>query len=94
MSKSAIEILSQVKDAIREPYAWPGGYPKYIVMVDGESLSINAAKEHWRLIREDTLSGSGTWQAAGVDINWEDGSLYCCHSGDRIESAYAEDGDS
>jgi hypothetical protein len=27
------------------PYAFPGGYPKYFVMADGEALSHSAAKD-------------------------------------------------
>ncbi len=93
-NESPAAILRQVKDAIRQPYAWPGGYPKYIIMADGESLSVESAREQWRDICQATISpgwhGSG-WRAAAVDINWENPMLYCAHSGERIESAYAED---
>ena len=88
------EILREVKQAIREPYAWPGGYPKYIVTRDGEAMSVESAKANWPEICKSTMfagySGDG-WAASCVDINWEDPALYCCHSGKRIESAYAED---
>jgi hypothetical protein len=30
------------------------------------------------------------WRVVACDTNWEDASLYCDHSGERIESAYAE----
>ena len=33
-----MKILDQVKDAIRNPFAWPGGYPVYTVMSDGALL--------------------------------------------------------
>ncbi len=83
------EILLAVKSAIRQPYAWPGGYPLYIIMVDGEALSIEAARDNWRSICHATLAGlRDGWQAAGVAINWEDTSLYCAHTGKQIESAY------
>ena len=85
-------ILAQVKRAIREPYAWPGGYPLYVVMRDGEPLSVEAARSNWRSIVRATLAGRrDDWKAAGVEINWEDPNLYCAHTGARIESAYAED---
>jgi hypothetical protein len=51
-------IIQQVKAAIRQG--------KTIIMADGERLSANAAKEHFRFICEDTIQGRGTWQAAGV----------------------------
>lgn len=88
---SATKILRAVKAAIRQPHAWPGGYPLYILMADGEALSIDAARENWGLICRSTLQAARDgWQAAGVDINWEDGELFCAHSNKRIESAYAE----
>ena len=85
------KTLASVKNAIREPYAWPGGYPKYVLMADGEALSVGAARENWHQICRSTLrQASDGWQAAGADINWEDPELYCAHSNVRIESAYAE----
>lgn len=91
MAKRASEILRDVERAIREPYAWPGGYPRFILMADGEALSVNAARENWRSIVHSTLRRQrDDWAAAGVDVNWEDPDLFCAHSGERIESAYAE----
>jgi hypothetical protein len=89
--------LAKVKDAIRNKYAWPGGYPMFLVMEDGAALSIDAARECWREIvdahlRPDYLDKQ--WQVAAVDINWEDSELYCAHSGAKIESAYGEDEES
>lgn len=89
--RNAAATLASIKRAIREPYTWPGGYPLFIVMADGEALSVTAAKAEWHNIVRATLAGSHDgWRAAGTDINWEDGNLYCAHTGERIESAYAE----
>ena len=30
-----IKTLASIKRALRDKYAWPGGYPLYIVMADG-----------------------------------------------------------
>jgi hypothetical protein len=88
---NSTRILRDVKSAIREPYAWPGGYPLYVLMNDGEALSIEAAKENWRSICWSTLHKSRDgWDAAGVDINWEDTNLVCAHTGKPIESAYGD----
>lgn len=85
------EKLVQVREFIRQPYAWPGGYPQYLVMSDGECLCQTCAKENYRLIsgatRDNLRDG---WQAEGVDINWESDSLYCAHCNKQIESAYGE----
>lgn len=95
VSTRNIEVLRDVKQAIREPYAWPGGYPKYIIMSDGGALSVDAARQEFRSICWSTLNDARDgWQAAAVDINWEDPELYCDHTGKRIESAYAEPEDS
>jgi hypothetical protein len=83
--------LTPVKQALRCKYAWPGGYPLFLVMTDGAALSIEAARECWpQIVRahidNDTQSG---WLVAGVGINWEDVELTCAHSGKPIECAYA-----
>lgn len=90
---NACDTLRDVKRAIRDGgYAWPGGYPLYVVMDDGEALSVAAARENWRKIVHETLHGlRGGWRAVGVDINWEDAELYCAHTGERIESAYGDE---
>jgi hypothetical protein len=73
-------------------WAWPGGYPKYFICQDGEALSFKAAQENATLIREAiaTQDRSG-WHVIAIEINYEDPDLRCAHSGERIESAYAED---
>jgi hypothetical protein len=72
-------------------YAWPGGYPLYFVMEDGEAMSFDAAKAEAERIREAIAGSWGDgWRAIALEVNWEDAELYCCHSGERIPSAYAE----
>lgn len=86
-----VTILREVKHAIRNEYAWPGGYPLFVMMSDGEALSCGAARENWRQIVSATLSGARDgWRAIGAAINWEDTDLFCAHTGARIESAYGE----
>jgi hypothetical protein len=84
--------LAMVKSLIREPYAWPGGYPQYLITSDGGALSHQACKDNWREIVSSVLTrhtDSG-WYPVCVDVNWEDNDLYCEHTGERIESAYGE----
>jgi len=89
-----IETISDLRKAFRHgPYAWPGGYPCYFVMADGEPLSFKAAKENRRELLEalaHTADRHYGWRPIGLEINWEEPDLYCAHSGERIESAYAE----
>jgi hypothetical protein len=84
--------LLQIKDAIRNKYTWPGGYPMFFIMIDGEALSIDSARECWYQICSAMIHNNDKqWQIGAIDINYEDPSLYCIHSNKRIESAYAED---
>jgi hypothetical protein len=91
-----ITTISDFRRAIRNgPYAWPGGYPLYFVMADSEALSFKAAKAARRNIIEaisDKHKGypNNGWLPYAVDVNWEDGELYCSDTNERIESAYAE----
>lgn len=88
-----IRTISDFRRAMRNgPRTWPGGYPLYFVCADGEALSFKAAREERRNILQalaynDTRSG---WFVVGVDVNLEDGELVCAHSGERIQSAYAD----
>jgi hypothetical protein len=85
-----ITNTKQLKESLRSgAYAWPGGYPLYFITSDGASLSFDAVRENFRSviwsIRHKINDG---WRVVGVDINWEDHSLFCDHSGMQIESAY------
>jgi len=90
-----IESFEEFEKALADgPYAFPGGYPLYFVMSDGEAMSFKAAvaeKERIREAFEDRSSSDRDWIPMGVEINYEDANLYCCHTNERIESAYAED---
>lgn len=87
--------LSYIKDQLREGrFAWPGGYPKFFLCADGELLSFEAAYENFRRIAHAHMFPEyrdAQWTLVACDVNWEDGSMICAHSGKRIESAYAED---
>jgi hypothetical protein len=83
------EIIVSVKRAAKEKYAWPGGYPLFVVMHDCEALCCACAKRNLGQIAWATRSQLGdSWQAEGVEVNWEDGALYCAHCSQLIESAY------
>lgn len=84
--------ISEVKQFIRNPYAWPGGYPLFLLTTDGGAICKCCAKSEWPLIcrstRDNALDG---WTAECVEVNWEDQFLFCDHCGNQIESAYGED---
>jgi len=68
-------------------YAWPGGYPIFEIMADGETLCVKCANSDAPV---HTDAPNDDWRIISSEINWEDSELYCVHCGDRIESAYAE----
>jgi hypothetical protein len=87
-----INSISDFRRAMRHgPYAWPGGYPCYFITSDGAALSFAAAKAERRLILEAIRDKDNSgWRVVVMDVNWEDGELVCDHTGERIESAYAD----
>lgn len=80
-------------DMLRKPYAWPGGYPTFLLMEDGGTLCHKCTKAHhaeiYRAARDPDTDHQ--WQPEGREINWEDAMLTCSHCGERIESAYADE---
>ncbi|ARK07576.1 hypothetical protein LAV_00201 [Sphingobium phage Lacusarx] len=86
-----IATVADFDAALAEPYAWPGGYPRFFITKDGQALSYKAAEREADNIRESiTERANDGYLVDAVAINWEDNSLYCDITGDRIESAYAE----
>jgi len=83
----------QIKQSLRDgPHAWPGGYPKFFITSDGAALSHEAVRAEWRQVCDAVRHTSNDgWRVVAEDVNWEDPDLYCDHTGNRIESAYAED---
>jgi hypothetical protein len=74
------------------PYTSHGAYPLFWLTSDGATLSYRAVLDNLmqiaRAVRDDSNCG---WRVVACDVNYEDPDMYCEHSGDRIESAYAED---
>ena len=85
--------LAEIKTALRNgKYAWPGGYPLYFVSTDGAALSFEGVRAEWHQVCWDYICGVNTgWRIAGVEVNWEDAELFCDATGNRIESAYADE---
>lgn len=90
-----IDNSLQLRATLRAgPYAWPGGYPMYFVMGDGESMSFEAARAEYRQLaramRNKDRHNDG-WLVVGCDINYEDNDMVCCHTGKKIPAAYGDD---
>lgn len=84
--------VESVKEYIRQPYAWPGGYPMVLIMDDGECLCPKCARDNFKLIVAATKSNARDgWQACHVPINYEDDELYCANCNAHIDCAYPAD---
>jgi hypothetical protein len=89
---SRIRNGAQLRATLRAgEFAWPGGYPLYFITSDGEALSFDSVRENLRSVLDSirTKCDDG-WRVVACEVNWEDGELTCSHSGQRIESAYAD----
>lgn len=75
-----------LKDFIRHPFAFPGGYPKALLMGDGETLCSKCARENYRQMRE-AFRRQGCWYPEAVFIHYEGRALECGHCGAETESA-------
>jgi len=87
-----ISNIHDLKTIVRNgPYAWPGGYPIYFITSDGDALSYETVKSEYRLICESIRDHDDSgWRVIAADINYEDSSLFCEHTGELIESAYSD----
>lgn len=86
-------ILKGVKNAIREPYDWPGGYPVYTVMSDGGLMCADCARKNYKRIAQATLMRDhlSSWFSFGCMVLWEGTGDQCCNCNKDLESAYGED---
>ena len=83
-------IIRDIKEYIRHPYAWPGGYPKTLILSDGECLCPKCAKENFRQVLEATKARDHSgWRADCVNVIYEtDSPIECCNCNQNIEVAY------
>ena len=72
-------------------YTSIGSYPVFFVMADGQPMSYDAVAAELDRIKLGFADREPEWTVIGMDVNWENPELYCCHTGERIESAYAEE---
>ena len=63
---------------------YAGGYPGFYLTKENSVLSAEAVEENM----EDCCNPDSDEYITGFHINWEDESLYCDETGDKIECAY------
>lgn len=78
------------RELVNGAYAWPGGYPRFMVCADGECLCWKCGTANARLIRDAIIGNAeDDWQVVAVDVNWEHDEQ-CTNCGGAIESAYGD----
>lgn len=90
-----ISSIAEFRAAMRQgPYAWPGGYPLFWLMADGEACAFDVAKTERRAfleaLRDRDIRPRDSWLPVALEVNWEDSELVCAHTGKPIESAYGD----
>lgn len=69
------------------PYVWPGGYPAYALMADGEFLCHKCTTEEAEVHEGGEADG---WRFEGADVYWEGPDMHCAHCGATLPSAYGD----
>lgn len=80
--------LMQIKRALREGYAWPGGYPFSFLTFDGGALCADCVRKNWRSVCHETLIVGWErcgWGVQAVDVLWEGGNL-CDNCGECLDA--------
>jgi hypothetical protein len=84
---TASKSLRLADTLAREPFAWPGGYPRYAVTSDGGCLCSSCCKTERDLI--GTTTGSDGWNVVWLAINYADKDLACDNCHEEIVASYA-----
>lgn len=92
-SHAEIKTAAQFKATLRAgAYAWPGGYPLYLLTNDGAARCFACAHKEARQVFWDFQNKASTgWRVVACGVNYEDNDLYCDHCNKQIESAYSAD---
>lgn len=74
------------------PYVWPGGYPIYLVLEDGEMPCWECLKTEYPSIVQAAKSPNRTgWEPEGYIVLWEtEEPELCAHCSKELESAYGD----
>lgn len=87
--ESGLELRATLRAG---PYAWPGGYPLYLITSDCEALCFDCGHAEFRQItRAIRDKSSDGWRVIACEVNYETPDLQCAHCNRPIPSAYRED---
>ncbi len=84
--KSALDCKATLRAG---GFAWPGGYPLFLVTYDGAALCFDCARKNWRNIAGDyAWKMNSGWRVVACDINYEDDDCFCANCSKQIKPAY------
>lgn len=91
--KANLQATKSLKEFIRHPFAWPGGYERVAVCHDGGLLCHACCKREFKGILHSTLfEFRDGWDITGIQVltgcKEEDENFYCDHCS---KSFYSED---
>ena len=85
------EVLKTLHSVARNPYAWPGGYGRRLVLTDGEVLCHDCVQSNYAELYRATRDGERNgWAVAGEYIPWEGPADYCAHCGAELPTVYGD----
>ncbi len=92
MNRPDMTVRAFLESLRRGAFTSVGCYPLFWLCSDGGVLSHAACKANvWEIARAIRDGSNCGWRVVAQDVNWEDPDMYCDDTGERIESAYAED---
>ncbi len=70
--------VNALKDVIRHPYAWPGGYERVLVTTDGGLICNKCAREEYYSMLHSTRGGyNDGWAVEGSAVVYSDEEEFC-----------------
>ena len=67
-----IENTIQLRAALRNPYAWPGGYELFFITSDGALLCHDCVRKHYRSVSDSIRHNlSDGWRVVGITLDNE-----------------------
>lgn len=92
MSRHIPNALTRtLRETLREPYAWPGGYTKAIYLADGERICPKCARENYHRISQSTREQARDgWALLCIEAYWEGPPEHCVECNIEMPSEYGD----
>ena len=86
-----ITNTKELREAIRNPYVWPGGYPAYIILSDGALICHECARENYKSLSNSLRHHLGDgWRPVAHEVYWEGPVDYCAICNKPLKSALGD----